>query len=117
GDLRCRNKIAEGAEAAFEGQARFLHRLSIESDAGELHIMFSVRVWQINGAGVSITNNLPALLQVARGQTEFGGKDVDGADRQQTERGRCAGETVNDFIDRSIAASRHNSPVPFPRRF
>src|SRR5437016_5448319 len=28
GDLRCRTKIAEGAEAAFEGQARFLHRLS-----------------------------------------------------------------------------------------
>src|SRR5437868_3646193 len=81
GDLRCRNKIAEGAEAAFEGQARFLHRLSIESDAGELHKMFSVRVWQINGAGMSITNNLPALFQVARGQTEFGGKDIDGADR------------------------------------
>src|SRR5438105_5330502 len=117
GDLCCRNKVAERAEAAFERQAGLLHRLGVESDAGELHKMFSVRVWQINGAGVSITNNLPALLQVARGQTEFRGKDINGADRQQTERGRCPGETINHFIDRSVAAGRNNSPVPFPRRF
>src|SRR5205807_6909361 len=117
GDLRCRNKIAKGAKTAFEGQAGLLHRLGVESDAGELHEMFSIRIGQIDRAGMSITNNLPALLQVARGQTEFGSKDIDGADRQQAERGRCAGETINHFIDRSIAASRHNSPVPFPRCF
>src|SRR5437870_12994195 len=108
GDLRCRNKIAERAEAAFESQAGLLHRLGFESDAGELHEMFSIRAWQINHAGVSITDNLPALLQVARGQAEFGGKDIDGADWQQAESGRCPGETINDLIDRSIAAGRHN---------
>src|SRR2546423_2642384 len=82
GDLRRRNKIAQRAKAAFKGHAGLLYRLGVKSDAGELHKMFSIRVWQINRAGMSIRDNLPALLQVAGRQTEFGGKDVDSTDRQ-----------------------------------
>src|SRR5438874_4764743 len=81
GDLRRRNKIAERGEAACTGDAGFLHRLGVEPDAGELYEMFSIRTGQINRAGVSIANNLPALIQVTGRQTKFGGKDIDRADR------------------------------------
>src|SRR5207245_10031302 len=80
-DMRRRNKIAERAKAAFKGDACFLHRLGVEPDAGELYEMFSIRTGQINRAGVSIANNLPALIQITGRQTKFGGKDIDRADR------------------------------------
>ena|SRR5436190_4502788 len=116
-DLRGGNEVAQRAKTAFESQTGFFHRLSVESNSGELDEVFSVCVWQINCAGVAITNNSPALPQISRGQAQFGGKDIDSADRQQTKRGRATGKTIYDLVDRAIAARRYNSPVSVPRSF
>src|SRR5438045_1967760 len=116
-DLCRGNEIAQRAKTAFESQTGFFHRLCVESNPGELDEVFSVCAWQINCAGVSITNNSPALPQISRGQAKFGGKDVDRADRQQTKRGRATGKTIYDLIDRAIAARRYDSRVSFPRSF
>src|SRR3954447_3721410 len=116
-DLCGGNEIAQRAKTAFESETGFFHCLSVESNPGELDEVFSVCAWQIDCAGVSITNNSPALPQISRRQAKFGGKDVDGADRQQTEGGRAAGKTIYDLVDCAIAARGYNSPVSFPRSF
>ena len=79
--------------------------------------MFSIRAWQIDGAGMPLTNNLPAFLEIARRQAQLCRKNVNRADWQQAERGRGSGKTINNFVDRPIAASRDNSLKSFPRCF
>jgi hypothetical protein len=79
--------------------------------------MFPVRTWQINCPGTTVTNNLPALFQVARGQAKLGRKNVNSADWQKSERGRGPSKTINNFVNRPVAPGCDNSLKPFPRCF
>src|SRR2546423_5080241 len=58
-DLDRGNEVTERTETAFESVARFLHRLGIETHAGELHEMFAISARQIHTVRSIPLNDFP----------------------------------------------------------
>src|SRR5713101_897900 len=115
GDLRGGDEVTQRTEIAFESGAGLFDDLGIESDAGQLDKMFSICARKIDKARVAGLNNVPARLEIVRGQTELGRENIDRADRQQTEHGGAAGQAIFHFIDGAVAARRHNLFETFAR--
>src|SRR5437667_1073147 len=107
-DLRCGDKIAQRAEAAFESLTSFLDHLRIEPHAGELDKESSICARKIDKTHVVALNNVPAEREIARRQTKFHRKDIYCADRQQTYRDAAPRDAIDHLIDCSIAAGRNN---------
>src|ERR1700730_6930722 len=107
-NLSGRDKVAERSEIALQGRARLLDDLGIESDAGELDKMFSIRARKIDKARVAAFDDLPAKLEIMRRKAELHREHVSCSHRQQTERGATASQTIYDFVNGAIAAGSHD---------
>src|SRR6266566_94595 len=64
GDLRGGDEVTQRTEIAFESGTGFFDDLGIESDAGELDKMFSIRARKIDKACMSLLNDVPTRLEV-----------------------------------------------------
>ncbi len=110
GDLRGAEEVAQGAEGFLGGPAGLLNDLGVEPDAGELDKGMAVGKGEVDLAGVSGADDLPAGPEIP-GDAEFFGEDVHGAGGQQAKGGLGAGETVDDFVDGPIASGGDDAGV------
>jgi len=111
--LRGGDEVTQRTEIAFEGPAGFFHGLRIEAYAGELDEMFPISAREIHAMRPVLLDDFPAARQVVHRQTQLGREHVHGPEREHSERDVVAGDAVHDFVDRSIAACRHNPFVAF----
>lgn len=105
-DLRGGNKIAERTEVSLKGGARLFDDLSVETDTTELNKILSVGIGKIDKASLATLDDIPAELQIVCRQAKFHRENIYGPHWQQTK--RCVGprQTVDHFIDSSVAAGR-----------
>src|SRR6266404_987829 len=115
GDLRSGDEVTQRTEVAFESSASLFHDLGIESDAGELDKMFSICFRKIDKACMALLDDVPTGLEIVQGQTKLGRENIDRADWQQAEDSGAPGQAIYYFIDRAVAARRHDFFETFAR--
>ncbi len=104
--------IAQRTEVFFELEIGIFDDLSVETDAGELDEEAVIGVGEVDGPGATAANDLEGSVNIV-GDAEFGGEDVHGADGEDPEGGRGAGDSVDDFIDGAVAAGGHDGGEAF----
>lgn len=103
-DLCGGEEIAQWSECFFGFPCRAFDDLRVEPDPGELDEAMVVGAGEIDHPGFPVADDFPGFDEIER-DAEFQGEDVDGANREDAEVDVGTVDSVDDFVDRAVAAS------------
>ena len=115
-DLRRRDKITDRPEIAPQSIAGLFDNLRVQAHAAELDKELSVRERKIDQPRAVSLNDAPTGIQIVCRETNFIGKDIHRPHRKNAQCRFAVCNSVNDFVNRAIAARSDNFAIPFFRR-
>lgn len=114
GDLDEREKVTERPERLFGIGCCFADNLGVQADACELDEMRVVGLREVDFHNLAVLDDIPGALEVSLGDSQFRGKNIHRADREDAQTHGSAADAVDDFIERAISSRRDDDLESFP---